>query len=67
MGVAGKSGDGIIYAALVFSALAAVLSTQADSSVTYRKLNWLLIQHSAPETITTAGAIGEPMTFPVSP
>ncbi len=65
--MAGKSGDGIVYLALAFSALAVVLSRPADSSVTYRKLRWLLMQHSAPETITTAGAIGEPITFPVSP
>ncbi len=65
--MAGKSGDGIVYVALVFSALAAVLSAPADFSVTYQKLRWLLMQHAASETIATAGAIGEPPTFPVSP
>ena len=65
--MASKSGDGIVYVALVFSALAAVLSTPADSSVTYQKLRWLLIQECAAETITTAGALGGPTTFPVSP
>jgi hypothetical protein len=67
MDVAGKSGNGIVYVALVFSALAAVMSAQADSSGTYRTLSWLLMQQSAPETMATAAAIGEPITFPVSP
>jgi hypothetical protein len=67
MDVAGKGGDGIVYLALVFAALAAILSAPADSSVTYQKVRWLLMQDAAAETITTAGAIGEPMTFPVSP
>jgi hypothetical protein len=65
--VARKSGDGIVYVALVFSALAAVQSAPADPGATYQKLRWLLMQHSAAETMTTAGAIGEPITFPVSP
>jgi hypothetical protein len=65
--VAGKSGDGILYVALVFSALAALLSTPADSSVTYQKVRWLLMQDSAAEMTTTAGALGGPTTFPVSP
>jgi hypothetical protein len=67
MDVASKSGDGIIYVALVFSALAAVLSAQADSSVAYQKLRWLLMQQSAPEALANAGAIGQSMAFPVSP
>lgn len=67
MDVAGKNGDGIVYVALVFSAMAAVLSAPTDPSVTYQKLRWLLMQESATETITVAGAIREPMTFPVSP
>ena len=62
-----KSGDGIVYVALVFSALAAILSTPADSSVTYQKVRWLLMRDSVAETTTTAGSLGETMTFPVSP
>ncbi len=57
----------MVYVALVFSALAAVLSAPADSSVTYQKLHWLLRQDAAAETITSAGALGEAITFPVSP
>jgi len=64
--VVAKSGDGLVYVALVFSALAAILSAPADSSVTYQKVRWLLMQDSAAETTSTA-ALGEPMTFPVSP
>ena len=63
----GNSGDAIIYVALVFSALAAILSAPADSSVTYQKVRWLLMQDSAAETRASSGALGEPMTFPVSP
>jgi hypothetical protein len=66
-GVAIESNDGIVYLALVFEALAAVLSAPADASVTYQKLRWLLMQDSTAETTTTAGALGESMTFPVSP
>jgi hypothetical protein len=64
--VAVEIGDGILYVALVFAALAAFLSAPADSSVTYQKLLWLLVQESAAETITMAGSIG-PTTFPVPP
>jgi hypothetical protein len=67
MDVVDKSGDGIVYVALVFSALAAILSAPADSSVTYQKFRWLLMQDAAAETMTTAGALGGPTTFPVSP
>ena len=62
-----KSGEGIVYVALVFSALAAILSAPADSSATYQKVRWLLRHESAAETTTTAGALGETVTFPVSP
>jgi hypothetical protein len=65
--MAGKSGDGVVYVALVFSALAAVLSAPADSSVTYQKVRWLLMQDPAAEMITTTGALGAPPMFPVSP
>ena len=65
--VVGKSGDAIVCVALVFSALAAILSAPADSSVTYQKVRWLLMQDSAAATTTDAGALGDPMTFPVSP
>ncbi len=63
----GNSGDGIVYVALAFSALAAVLFASADPSVTYQKLRWLLMQHASAEGTTADGAIGERMTFPVSP
>jgi hypothetical protein len=62
-----KSGDVIVCVALVLSALAAMLSAPADSSVTYQKLGWLLTQGAAAETITITGAIGRATSFPVSP
>jgi len=63
----GKSGDGALYVALVFSALAAILSAPADSSATYQKMRWLLMHDSAAATTPAAGALDETMTFPVSP
>jgi len=65
--VVDKSGDGIVYVALVFSALAAILSAPADFNVTYQKVRWLLMHDAAAESTTTTGALGETMTFPVSP
>ena len=64
--MAGKSSDGALYVELVFSALAAILSAPADSRATYQKKRWLLLNDSAAETATIAGALGETMTFPVS-
>ncbi len=62
-----ESGDGIVCVALVLAALAAVLSAPTDSSVTYQKLRWLLVQESATETIAMASAIGGPATFRTPP
>ncbi len=66
-GVAIQSTDGIVCVAFVLAALAAVLSAPADFGVTYQKLRWLLVQESAAETITMAGAIGGRATPPVPP
>jgi hypothetical protein len=53
--------------ALLFSALAAVLSAPVDSGVTYQTLQWQLMQDSAAWKITTVGAIVGSTTFSVSP
>lgn len=63
----GRSRDGLVYVALVLSALAAILSAPADAGVARQKLGWLLMQEAAVEMMTIAGANGGPTTFPVSP
>lgn len=65
--MAGRSNDGLVYVALVLSALAAVLSLPADASVTREKLAWLLMQGGTVEMMTIVGAAGGHTTFPVSP
>ena len=59
--------DGIIYAALVLSALAALVSAHADTGAMAEKLQWLLMQDGVAEMNMMASAIGDRTTFPVSP
>lgn len=59
--------DGIIYAALVLSALAAIMSAHANTGAMAEKLQWLLMQDGVAEMTTMASAIGDRTTFPVSP
>ena len=59
--------DGIIYAALVLSALAAIMTVHTNSGAVSDKLQWLLMRDGTSEVTMIAGAIGERTTFPVSP
>lgn len=63
----GRSNQGLVYVALVLSALAAILSLPANASVTREKLAWLLMQGGTVEMMTIVGAAGGPAQFPVSP
>lgn len=65
--MAGRSNDGLVYVALVLSALAAILSLPADASVTREKLAWLLMQGGTVEMMSIVGVAGGPPKFPVSP
>ncbi|HUB12618.1 MAG TPA: hypothetical protein VMB34_11720 [Acetobacteraceae bacterium] len=63
----GRTGDSMIYAALVLAALAAIASAPSSGSAVDRKLHWLLARDTSADLTMIAGAIGEPTTFPVSP
>lgn len=65
--MAGKSGDGVVYVALVLSALAAILSAPADASVAHQILRGLLMQAATIEAMTKTRAVNGPTTFAVPP